>query len=328
MRRREFLGLVGGAAVTWPFAVRAQQPTMPVIGFLNSALPELFVERLRGFRLGLKDTGYVEGENVAIEYRWAENRLDRVPKLLAELIDRRVAVITATGGQVPAMAAKAVNSTIPVVFGVPEDPVRIGLVASLGRPGGNMTGVNFFNLEVLAKRLELLRELVPGAKRVAVLNNPANVSQTETILRDMQVAARAIGLQIQIFNASTNLEIDEAFAALMRERPDALFVAPDPLFFGRRVQLSNLAARHALPATFSVRDNAEAGGLMSYGTDISYAYRQIGVYVGRILKGAKPADMPVLQADKFELVINAQTARLLGLTVPPSLLARADEVIE
>ena len=326
MRRRVFIAGVAAAAL--PPAASAQQPAVPVIGFLNSALPELFVERLRGFRQGLKDAGYVEGENVTIEYRWAENRIDRLPALLDDLVRRRVTVIAATGGSGPALMAKAATTTIPVVFGVAEDPVRIGLVASLSRPGGNLTGVNFFSVEVVAKRLELLRELVPAAVRVAVLINPTNVVQTETVSRDMQVAARSMGLQIQIFNASTNREIDEAFAALMRERPDALFVAPDPLFFSRRVQLSNLAARHALPATFPVRDNAEAGGLMSYGTNVSDAYRQVGVHVGRILKGAKPADMPVVQADKFELVINAQTARLLGLTVPHSLLARADEVIE
>jgi putative ABC transport system substrate-binding protein len=301
---------------------------MPVVGFLNSTLPELFVERLRGFRQGLKDTGYVEGENVAIEYRWAENRIDLLPVLLAEFVRRRVAVIAATGGSAPALAAKAATTTIPIVFGVGEDPVKTGLVASLSRPGGNMTGINFFSAEVVAKRLELLRELIPGVIRVAVLVNPSNAAQTETVLKDMHAAGLAMGLQLQIFNASTSREIDAAFALLIHERPDALFVAPEPLFFARRVQLSNLAARHMLPATFPVRDNAEAGGLMSYGTDISHAYRQVGVYVGRILKGAKPSDMPVVQADKFELVINSQTARLLGLTVPASLLARADEVIE
>ena len=330
MRRRDVIALLGGAAAAplgGPRDAHAQQG-MPVIGFLNSALPELFVDRLRGFRQGLKDTGYVEGENVAIEYRWAENRSDRLPALLAELVGRRVAVIAATGGSAPALVAKAANTTIPVVFAVAEDPVRTGLVASLSRPGGTMTGVNFFSAEVVAKRLELLRELVPGAVRVAVLLNPTNVVQTQTIVRELQAASRSMGLQIQIFNASTSREIDAAFAALMLERPDALFVAPDPLFFGRRVQLSNLAARHVLPATFPVRDNAEAGGLMSYGANISDAYRQVGIHVGRILKGAKPADMPVVQADKFELVINAQTARLLGLSVPHSLLARADEVIE
>jgi len=329
MRRRDFLALVGGAAglPLSPNIARAQK-SMPVIGFLNSSLPELFVERLRGFRQGLKDTGFGEGENVAIEYRWGENRIDRLPALFAELVHRRVAVIAATGGSVAGMAAKAANTTIPVVFGVAEDPVRLGLVTSLSRPGGNMTGVNFFSAEVVAKRLALLRELVPHAVRIAVLINPANSVQTESILKEMQAAAAAMGLQIQFFNARTSREIDEAFAALMQTRPDALFVAPDPLFFGRRVQLANWAARHALPATFPVRDNAEAGGLMSYGTDISHAYRQVGVYVGRILKGAKPADMPVMQADKFELVINAQTARMLGLTVPAGLLARADEVIE
>jgi putative ABC transport system substrate-binding protein len=329
MNRRDCITLLGGAVgAAWPVVARGQQPAMPVVGFLNSTLPELFVERLRGFRQGLKDTGYVEGENVAIEYRWAENRIDLLPVLLAEFVRRRVAVIAATGGSAPALAAKAATTTIPIVFGVGEDPVKTGLVTSLSRPGGNMTGINFFSAEVVAKRLELLRELIPGVIRVAVLVNPSNAAQTETVLKDMHAAGLAMGLQLQIFNASTSREIDAAFALLIHERPDALFVAPEPLFFARRVQLSNLAARHMLPATFPVRDNAEAGGLMSYGTDISHAYRQVGVYVGRILKGAKPSDMPVVQADKFELVINSQTARLLGLTVPASLLARADEVIE
>jgi putative ABC transport system substrate-binding protein len=327
MRRREVLGVLSGVAA-WPLVSRAQAAAMPVIGFINSSSPELFVERLRGFRQGLKDEGYVEGENVAVDYRWAENQTDRLPALLTELVHRRVAVIAATGGSAPALMAKAATTTIPIVFGVGEDPVRNGLVASLSRPGGNMTGINFFSGEVISKRLELLRELVPGALRVAALLNPTNVVQNETVLPELQTAARSMGLQIQIFKASTSREIDQAFAALVSERPDALFVAPDPLFFGRRVQLSNLTARHSLPATFPVRDNAEAGGLMSYGTNISHAYRQVGVYVGRILKGAKPADMPVVQADKFELVINTQTARLLGITVSPSLLARADEVIE
>jgi putative ABC transport system substrate-binding protein len=328
MRRRALIaGLAGAAALPLARAALAQH-TMPVIGFLNSSLPELFVERLRGFRQGLKDTGFVEGENVAIEYRWAENHFDRMPVLLAELIRRQVAVIAATGGSAAGLAAKAANTTIPTVFAAAEDPVRLGLVESLSRPGGNMTGVNFFSAEVVAKRLELLREMVPGAVRIAVINNPNNKMQTEAILRDMQVAAGAMGLQLHVFDARTSRDIDEVFGALMQNRPDALFVAPDPLFFGRRVQLVNWASRHALPATYPARDLAEAGGLMSYGTDISHAYRQVGIYVGRILKGAKPAEMPVLQADKFELVINAQTARMLGLTVPAGLLARADEVIE
>jgi putative ABC transport system substrate-binding protein len=301
---------------------------MPVIGFLNPTSPDTNADRLRAFRQGLKETGYVEGENVAIEYRWADNQIERLPALAAELVRRQVAVIAAPGAAAPALAAKAASMTIPVVFVVGEDPVRLGLVASLARPGGNATGVNLLNVELAAKRLDLLRELVPGASRVSVLVNPANAANMETMLRDVEGAARAMGLQIQALNASTSQEISAAFATFARERPDALFVGADPFYLSRRVQLVHLATRHAVPATYSGREYTEAGGLMSYATSLSAAYRQVGVYTGRILKGAKPADLPVVQASKFELAINAESARILGLTISPSLLARADEVIE
>jgi putative ABC transport system substrate-binding protein len=326
MKRRAFITLLGGAAA-WPLAAWAQQAAMPVIGFLNSASFDTYSHLLRAFRQGLKDTGYVEGENVAIEYRWAENHFDRLPALAGELIRRKVAAIAATGGIHSALAAKAATTTIPIVFNIGDDPVRLGLVASLARPGGNVTGINNFIYELVAKRLALLRELVPAAVRVAVLVNPAN-AQTETTMRDVEAAARAIGLQLQIVNASSSREIDAAFAIFVRDQVDALFIPPDPLFISRRIQIVQLAARHAFPATYPVRDFAEAGGLMSYGTNTADAWRQTGIYTGRILKGAKPADLPVVQATKFELVINAQTARMLGLTVAPQLLASADEVIE
>jgi putative ABC transport system substrate-binding protein len=326
--RREFITLLGGAAATWPLAARAQQPGMPVIGFLYPTSPDTNADRLRGFRQGLKETGYVEGENVAIEYRWAENQMDRLPPLAAELVRRQVAVIAATGGLDSALAAKTATTTIPIVFSVTEDPVRLGLVASLARPGGNMTGVNLVVGELTAKRLALLRELVPGAVRVAVLVNPANTVNAETTLRDVEPAARAMGLQIKVLKASTSREIEAAFATFVRERPDALLVGGDPFFRARRVQLANLASHHSIPATYALRDYAEAGGLMSYGSNLTDSYRQIGVYTGRILKGAKPADLPVVQSTRFELVLNAPTARMLGLTVPPQLLATADEVIE
>jgi putative tryptophan/tyrosine transport system substrate-binding protein len=328
MRRREFLTLLGGAAATWPLAARAQQPAMPVIGWLNPTSPDFFADGLRGFRQGLKDAGYIEGENVTIEYRWADNQTDRLPALAAELVRRRVSVIVASGGFDPVFAAKTATTTIPIVFLFGDDPVKVGLVASLARPGGNLTGINFFTGELAAKRLELLRELVPRAARIAVLVNPANAAITVSTLRDVETAARAMGLQIQVLTANTSREIDAAFATFVRERPDALFVGPTPFFTQRRVQLIQLEARHAIPATYAGRQFAEAGGLMSYGASLTDSLRQVGVYAGRILKGAKPADLPVVQASKFELVINAQTARMLGITVPPSLLATADEVIE
>jgi ABC-type uncharacterized transport system substrate-binding protein len=325
MKRREFITLLGGAAAAWPLGARAQQPAMPVIGLVHATSPDAMADRLRGFHRGLKDTGYVEGENVTIVYRWAEGQNDRLAALAAELVRRQVSVIAAFGPA--AFAAKAATTTIPIVFNVAEDPVRLGLVASLSRPGGNLTGFNFLSAEVAAKRLELLRELVPAAARIAALVNPAD-DTSETTVKDVEAAARAIGLQIQVLKASTSREINAAFATFVRERPDALFVGPGPFLSSRRVQLANLASHHSIPATYELRNYAEAGGLMSYGTDNTDAWRQIGVYAGRILKGAKPADLPVMQASKFELVINAQTARMLGLTVPPPLLARADEVIE
>ena len=328
MKRRDFITLLGGAVAAWPDTSHAQHPAMPVIGFLNPTSPDTLVNRLRAFRHGLKDTGYVEGENVAIEYRWAENQIDRLPALAAELVRRKVAVIAATGGPAAVFAAKAATTIIPIVFGVNEDPVKLGLVASLTRPGGNLTGFNFLAGELTAKRLELLRELVPAAVRVAVLVNPVNVTNTETTLRDVQSAARSMGLQIQVFNASTSRDINAAFATFVRERPDALFVSIDSFLVSRRVQLTHMAARHAVPATYPLREYAEAGGLMSYGSSLTDTYHQMGVYTGRILKGAKLADLPVVQASKFELVINAETARLLGLDVPDRLLVAADEVIE
>jgi putative ABC transport system substrate-binding protein len=324
MRRREFITLLGGVAA-WPLAARAQQGAMPVVGFLHPSSPDAY--RLRAFRQGLKDAGFTEGENVALEYRWADDQMDRLPALAAELVQRRVAVIAA--GAIPSVrAAKAATTTIPIVFVLAEDPVRLGIVTSLARPGGNLTGINFFASELAAKRLELLRELVPGAARVAVLVNPANSTTAESTLRGMEPAARAMGLQVQVLNASSSREIDAAFATLASERPDAILVGTDTFLIDRRVQLALQAMLHKLPATYPVRDFAEVGGLMSYGASLADAYRHVGIYAGRILKGAKPADLPVVQSSKFELVINAQTARMLGLTVPDKLLVAADEVIE
>ena len=327
MKRREFITLLGGA-VACPLAARAQQSAMPVIGFLHPTSPDSNADRLRGFHRGLRDAGFVEGENVTIVYRWAENQIDRLPELAAELVRRQVAVIATPQGTASALASKAATPTIPVVFNVSEDPVRLGLVTSLARPGGNMTGVNFFSGELVAKRLEILRELVPAATRVAMLVNPAAAANTETTVREALAAARAIGLQVRVLNASTSREINAAFATFVRERPDVLFIGGDAFFTSRRVQLAALAARHAIPGLFSGREYVEVGGLASYGTNITDAWRQVGVYAGRILKGANAADLPVVQPSKFELVINAETARMLDLAVPSTLLARADEVIE
>jgi ABC-type uncharacterized transport system substrate-binding protein len=328
MRRREFMSLLGGAAAAWPVAARGQQSTMPVIGFMHPQSPEGIGDALRGFRQGLLETGYSEGQNVAIDYRWAENQIERLPAMASDLARKPVSVIVATGGSTSAMAARAATKTIPIVFNVGDDPVRLGLVPSLSRPGGNLTGVNFFAGELAAKRLEILRELVPGAARVAVLVNPANAMTTEALVQDTQAAARAMALQIQVLNASSNKEIDAAFATLAEERPDALLVATGPPFSARRVQLVQLAAYHKIPAIYPLRLYTEIGGLIVYGASLTDAYRQVGVYTGRILKGVTPADLPVVQSTKIELVLNAQTARMLGLAIPPTLLARADEVIE
>ena len=327
MKRREFITLLGGAAA-WPLAAHAQQAAMPVIGYLNSVTPEGYPSGyLPALRQGLKESGYVESENVAIEYRWAENQPERLAALAADLVRRQVKVIVAWGPPA-SMAAVRATATIPIVFAVPEDPVRLGLVASLARPGGNATGVNIFAAELAAKRLEFLREFVPSVNRVAVLLNPAEPTIAAANLRDVEAAATALAVQIRVFNASTIAEIDIAFAALASERLDALFVSSGLFFLIRRVQIAHLATRYAIPAIASPRAYPEAGGLMSYGTNLSDAHHQVGIYVGRILKGAKPADLPVVQSTKFELIINASTARMLGLNAPPSLLATADEVIE
>ena len=326
MNRRGFITVLGGAAA-WPLAASAQQPAMPVIGFLNPTTPEALAEPMRGLRQGLKDAGYVEGENLTIEYRWADNQAERLPAMAAELVRRRVSLIVATGGGQAPLAAKAATTALPIVFNTADDPVNLGLVASLAQPGGNVTGVSILSTELTAKRLELLHALAPNAIRIAVFINPGEPA-SDVALRELEAAGVAIGLQTRILRTSTGREIDAAFASFVHERPDALFFAGSALFLSRRVQLSLLAAFHRVPAIFSLRELAEAGGLMSYGASLRDAYRQVGVYAGRILKGAKPTDLPVVQASKFELVINGQTARMLGLTVPPTLLATADEMIE
>jgi putative tryptophan/tyrosine transport system substrate-binding protein len=327
MKRREFITLLGGAAAAWPLAARAQQPAMPIVGFVEGRSAEATVRQAAAFRKALSETGYVEGQNVIVEYQWLDGQYDRLPALMADLVRRRVAVIVAFSNA-PALAAKAATTTIPIVFGVGQDPVKMGLVASLARPGGNATGINFFNQEAVAKRLGLLHDLVPKAVRIAVLVNPANASATEPTLRELPEAARALGLQIAVLNASTSREIEAAFSTLVPDRADALFVAPDSFFTGRPVQFATLAAHHRVPAAYTQRAFVEAGGLMSYGTAITDMWRQVGVYTGQILKGVKPADLPVAQSTKFEFVINLQTARALGIEVPNALQLLADEVIE
>jgi putative ABC transport system substrate-binding protein len=328
MKRREFITLLGGAAVTWPIAARAQQPAMPMIGFLSNASPDLYAIRLRAFRQGLKDAGYVEGQNVAIEYRWAEGQNNRLPVLAAELVHRQVDVIAAAGGTPSAVAAKAATATIPIVFAVAVDPVKIGLVASLNRPGGNLTGITNLNVEVGPKRLELLHELLPTATIIAALVNPTSPSLAEPFTRTLKTAASTLGLQLHILQASTEQDFDGVFAALAQLRAGALVIGPDTFFNARIEQLAALTLRHAVPAIYQYREFATAGGLMSYGTDETEYYHLVGIYAGRILKGEKPADLPVVQSTKVELILNLKTAKALGITVPLPLIGRADEVIE
>jgi putative tryptophan/tyrosine transport system substrate-binding protein len=326
MTRREFITLLGGTAAAWPLAARAQQPAMPVIGFLNSLSAERW-PYMAAFRQGLKEAGYVEGQNVSIEYRWADGHYDRLPALAVDLVRRRVDLIAATGGDPSALAAKAATTTTPIVFNVAEDPVKDGLVASLNRPGGNMTGVSILTASLEAKRLELLHELIPNAAVIGVLVNP-NFSEAETQLKVVQAAANKLGRQIRVLNVSTEREIDPAFAELIQHPIDALLVVSDPFFFAVREKLIALAARHTVPMIAFIREFTVAGGLMSYGTRLSDAYRQMGVYSGRILKGDKPADLPIVQPTRFELVINLKTAKALGISVPQTLQVAADEVIE
>jgi putative ABC transport system substrate-binding protein len=328
MRRRRFIALIGGAAASWPLAARAQQQALPVVAFINAGSSDGSAPRAAAFRKGLGETGYADGQNVTVEYHWLEGHYDRLPALVTDVVRRQVAVIAAPASSPASLAAKAATATIPIVFGVAEDPVQLGLVASLARPGGNVTGINLLTTEVTAKELRLLHDVVPKAVRIAVLVNPANTSTAEATLQAVREAAPTIGLQIQILNASTIGEIDAAFASFARVRPDAIFIGPDGFFGSRRVQLVTLTAVNKIPATFWDREIVAAGGLMSYGTDLLEAFRQVGVYTGKILKGMKPADLPVQQLTKFEFAINLQTARALGIEVRPDVLSIADEVIE
>src|SRR5262245_16351684 len=328
LKQRELITLLGSAAAAWPMAAGAQQRAMPVIGFLALSSLTSDADHLRAFRQGLKDSGYIEGDNVIVEYRSADDQYERLPSLAADLIDRRVAVIVTVHGPAVPLAVRAATTTIPIIFLISSDPVGLGLVRSLARPGGNATGVNFLSGELVSKRLELLRELVPGATSVAVLVNPANTRTTEVALSDLEPTARSMGLKTNVSRADTSDEINSAFAALARERPDALFVASSAFLTSRRIQIVQLAARHGIPATYPGRQYVDVGGLMSYGANLADAWRQLGLYAARILKGAKPEDLPVVQSSRLELVINRQTARMLDLILPPSLLATADEVIE
>jgi putative ABC transport system substrate-binding protein len=327
VRRREFITLVGCAGV-WPVAARAQQPALPIVGFVHGGAARAFPGRIAAFRVGLSEAGYIEGQNVLIEYHWLEGHFERLPAVMTDLVQRRVAVITTPGSTPASLAAKAATAAIPIVFGVSEDPVALNIVSSLSRPGGNATGINFFVTEIDAKRFALMHELLPKATRFAVLINPADVTASAATSKALKEAARTLGLDLLFFDASTPAGIDAAFAAFVRERPDALFIAPEGFFASRAVQFVTLTARDRMPASFATREMVEAGLLMSYGVNLADTFRQVGNYVGRILKGEKPADLPVLQPTKFELVINLQTARALAIDVPPTLLARADEVIE
>jgi putative ABC transport system substrate-binding protein len=327
MQRREFITLIGGAAVTWPLAARAQQPAMPVIGFLGAPSPTTYTRYVAAVHRGLKEAGYVEGQNVRFEYRWADGHYDRLPALAADLVSQDVAVIIPIGGAPPTLAAKAATSRIPIVFNMTADPVKLGVVASLNRPGGNVTGVAMMGVELEAKRLELLREFVPTSALIAMLVNPSN-AQAETQSQEVEKAARVIGQKVLILSASTERELETAFAAVVKERASALLVGADTYFTSQAALIVALAARHAVLTIYEGRDFAVAGGLVSYGTSLVNAYREAGIYAGRILKGSKPADLPVMQPTKFELVINLKTAKTLGLAVPPALLTSADEVIE